>query len=76
MKKQAVPILEIIKAMGLPQDYARPNEPCTCGHDAWYQRKASLAGGWACGHCHPSYEMIMEQRRENYHGKRQTPRFH
>jgi hypothetical protein len=51
--------------MGLPQDYAQPDEPCTCGRDAWYQRKASLGGSWVCGHCHPSYEMIMEQQRGN-----------
>lgn len=52
--------------MGLPQDYARPDEPCPhCSRDAWYQRKASL-GGWACSRCHPSYEMIIEQQRGNY----------
>jgi hypothetical protein len=52
--------------MGLPQDYARPDEPCTFGHNDWYERKASLAGGWACSICHPSYEMIIEQQRSNY----------
>jgi hypothetical protein len=50
--------------MGLPQDYARPDEPCShCGRNAWYERKASLGSGWACSRCHPSYEMIMEQQR-------------
>ncbi len=66
MKNHAVPILDIIKAKGLPQDYARPNEPCTCGHDAWYERKPLLDGSWICGRCHPSYEMIIEQQRKNY----------
>jgi len=65
VKKQAVPILEIIKAMGLPQDYARPNEPCTCGRNAWYERKPSLGGSWVCSRCHPSYEMIIEQQRSH-----------
>lgn len=52
---------------GLPQDYACPNEPCPhCGRNTWYQRKASLGAGWACSRCHPSYEMIIEQQRENY----------
>jgi hypothetical protein len=49
--------------MGLPQDYARPDEPCTCGCNDWYERKPSL-GGWACSRCHPSYEMIVQ--RGNY----------
>ena len=30
---------------------SKPNYPCRCGYDEWWQRQDS---GWVCGVCHPN----------------------